>query len=829
MAIIKTVRSISRHDISNVKSGENLLDWCVENHPNCFNFEKVKTVVFCNGLMIANVDDLSADELQKSLDFTLNDADYIEVRQAPRGDSIGSAFNMDLVGGAFTLFQKTIEWLVDIPELPNDQGSSSSSPNANLKAASNQFRPRQGIPDKSGESFCVPDFIQPSYFEYVNNLKVVKELFCVGIGSYDISSIKDGEALISTITDSDANVYDNIAGDVVPASIQKTVVGSNNIDGQELNSPDSAIFRQSLDIEFIANNKLKFADTETVIQDFNLTAGSLFRVDDGVNGGQELEVSNITSLLGFITIETVETTIITEPITETSLTKLNAAGDPIYGWTDYIIIREAVGTNDVWFQVTMPQGIQDKDGNRIEIDIEMEVVTSFLGSITQTYSFGGQFAGADRSEKAQTFKLSDFFIGLVNLNQADKIEVRARRFTPEFEGSATQSVKLEEVYWVEDQVGNDFTNLTLISLERKATRLALGQRENKINCIAQRKLKLFDPNTGTVGTAYEVTRQAADYIFYVLHELAEFPLSAIDTEALFDIRDSLPSPESGYFDYSFDDKEISLEQRIETAANAMRCVSFKSGRIRSFVRDEVRPIRSALISPRIMRGYGDESFKITKPRDKDSVTIRYVDPDENVNKFIERRINQTTGAIEEGQGDNPLDIEMDFCRNEAQAINRAELEIRKIAYIMRTASVNVVADGLYVNLGDRIGWANPIDNDTQHGEILSFSAGDYDTTERFIDNGVDAYYCYTTDEDGLPTSTPFVVTARIDTEFGFSAVSGQAYDAAGYTQLGSRYIIATLDDLNFSDWTVTSRGGRDSSGSVTIELSEYNSAIYEED
>lgn len=829
MAIIKTVRSITRHDINTVKSGANLLDWCVENHPNCFNFDKVKTVVLCNGLMIADVDELSSEELQKSLDFDVNGADYIEIRQSPRGLIAGSYLLTALaVGAGIAALPTVINWLIDIPELPNNQGQSSSSPNANLKAASNQFRLRQGIPNKSGSSFCMPDFIQPSYFEYVNNLKVIKEFFCVGEGSYDVTNVKDGEALISSITGSSSIIYDVVAGDIVPVGIQKTVVGSNNINGQELNAPDSNIYQQTFDVEFIANNQLKFADTETIIEDFELVIGGLLRVGSGVNAG-DYEVANIADAGGFYTIETVETTITAAVSASTDLTRLDEDGEPIDGWTDFITIREVIGTDDVWFQIVMPQGIQDENGDRITIAVEMEVRATLTNTSQALYQITGSFSGADRTEKAKTFKLSEMVGATPALLAADKIEIRARRATNKFDGAAAQSVKLEEVQWVVNQDTNEFNGLTLLYLERKATRAALGSRENKINCIAQRKLKLFDLNTSTVGSTYEVTRQAADYIFYVLYELGGLPLTAIDTDALFDIRDNLTAESLGYFDYSFDDKEISLEQRVETAANAMRCTAFKSGRIWSFVRDEERALRTALISPRIMKGYGEESFSFNKPNDKDSVVIRYVDPDESNNKFIERRINQTTGAIESGRGDNPLNIEMDFCRNEAQAINRAELEVRKIAYIMRSATLDVTVDGLYVNLGDRIGWANPIDNDTQHGEILSFSAGDYDTTERFIDNGVDTYYCYTTDEDGLPTSAPFVVTTRVNTEFGFTAVSGQAYDAVGYTQLGSRYIIATLDNLNLSDWTVTSRSGRNSDGSVTIELSEYNAAVYEED
>ena len=78
-----------------------------------------------------------------------------------------------------------------------------------------------------------------------------------------------------------------------------------------------------------------------------------------------------------------------------------------------------------------------------------------------------------------------------------------------------------------------------------------------------------------------------------------------------------------------------------------------------------------------------QSFRFHVPNDNDSVRLSYIDPSDDKQRHIDRRIDAATRAILPGTGRRPLEINLAGCRNVAQATNRAELEIRRILYERR--------------------------------------------------------------------------------------------------------------------------------------------------
>jgi hypothetical protein len=76
-----------------------------------------------------------------------------------------------------------------------------------------------------------------------------------------------------------------------------------------------------------------------------------------------------------------------------------------------------------------------------------------------------------------------------------------------------------------------------------------------------------------------------------------------------------------------------------------------------------------------------------------------------------------------------------------------------------------------------------------------------------------------------------IATARSDGNiFGFEAtgLSG-VFLSGGVIQLGSRYFIASNDDLDASAFTVIGRGRPNERGECEIELAEYNPIMFEAD
>jgi len=261
-----------------------------------------------------------------------------------------------------------------------------------------------------------------------------------------------------------------------------------------------------------------------------------------------------------------------------------------------------------------------------------------------------------------------------------------------------------------------------------------------------------------------------------------------------------------------------------------RVAAFHDGRKWRFARDEAKPVMAAMFNRRSVTGNrAKQSWQPQRDDDADSVRIIYVNDTDNTEAYIERRFDILTGEIVTGEiGNIPIEIKLAGCRNSYQAENRANLEIRRIAYQRRVVKETTYRDALEIELLDRVGWVDINDIDTFDGEIMGINASVYDTTERFLPELGRSYVVFLTDEEGYPSNT-VPCDPRTDTEFGFIAtgISG-AYIAIGDQQVGSRYFIADADDLASSNFTLKSRTPN-TDGTVEIELVEYKPEMYELD
>lgn len=790
----------------------NLLEWLSKSNYGFIGQQGA--VVQVNGQVIA--DSSKHEDMAERTNIELGLFDSVDVIARPHGVDPVTAL---IVAGVALAASVVAISLAPTPNVPNDLGKRSESPNNQLNASTNAFRPRQAIPNISGQVVSYPDFVQNSYYIYENNLKKFVEVFCVGEGYHTVEEVKDGETLFDDITGSTYTVYQ--PNETLPQLADVRV--SNNVDGQEIIPPDSPEITATISGGdfFSASNEISTGGTN-LIDEIQLEVGDSIEVDLDytVTGTGTQNFSGIFEVLaissGGTLIEIDGTVPNDAELGSVSGTILNRDAGRVENWQ--VLAGDAI--TEVRYFVIMPQGIRAEDGTSLTIDFTLRVeeldANGDPTGIVTTQS--ESISGKTLDPQYRTF----YVTGLT----PSRYRAQIIRQTPVQPEGAQDLVKWERLESVTYYTPN-FGEVTTIITNRRATTQPTSGRQSKTNALVTRELPIFDPATGTFG-ARAPTRSFAQYVMYLHNTVAGIPLDNIAYKELFAIEDSLSDPQLGYFDFTFDSSDVSLQQRIESACNAARVKTYMVGNVRRFVREEAKQVVEAQFTRRnVAPDSAAQRFNTFRDNDFDSVELKYVDPVTNSEAYVRRRI-ASDGSIEEGLGTRVRDLEPAGVRNELQATDRANLEIRRLRYQRYSMRDTALMDALNVGVGSRIRWADINDAEVFHGEVLAQSGAVFTTSEKFTPEAGKTYYVYLTNDDGSVTDS-VVATARADgNEFGFEATSITAYIADGYErQMGSTYIIAT--DTQLTDFILTRRGRPNERGEVEIEASVYNELMFEKD
>lgn len=155
-----------------------------------------------------------------------------------------------LVLGAIKLIQSII------PDVPNVKTPSQrarqagGSPNNSLGKRSNAARPDERVPYILGAVRSIPDLLAVPYTTYENHVEVETAYYCIGVGSYAVQDVRDGDMLVSQIDGASAQVYgpgkaptggigahdpDITIGDAIADDVY-TVYAVEAVNGQELSA-----------------------------------------------------------------------------------------------------------------------------------------------------------------------------------------------------------------------------------------------------------------------------------------------------------------------------------------------------------------------------------------------------------------------------------------------------------------------------------------------------------------------------------------------------------------------------------------------------------------
>ena len=795
----------------------NLLNWLDSNLPQ--NNDDLHCAVMLNGKQLCNTWYFTKEQCELACNISVGAFDTVTVVSRPQGVEIGLGTILAIT--AVAAIAVTVILKPKIPRINPDNISGQSSSNNQLNASSNSYRPGEAIPDIAGRVVSYPDFLQPSYYEYDGSgRRVFTEYFCIGVGQYELNGpVKEGESSFDDLLDYS---YEPLPPGSHPTSLFRIVRNESSQDVDILSSDQQT---RTINVSSGTVNETTGAILigSQQIDDLELSPGDSVKIsltcDDGgtpfvIDGTYTIDTVGSTSF-------TVATNDWVSSGTIVSGTISNLAfvfDSPWYTLSGSLI-------EQIWVHLKMPTGIRKGDGT--DASVTATIVAELLDGAGlptgTTYSIGAEFFGNTQSPQYATFKLTSAD-GLA----PGSYRVRVTRITSYLGDSSLDLLTLDGIDAVTSYTPawGDITALKVIRASRQ--RVNRGG-SSKVNVEVTRKLRVYDNNAGIYGAAYIATRRFCDYAFYMMHELAGVDIEDINTDELYGIADSLSDAHLGYFDFTFDEYNTSFSERLLTCCNAARVKYWNEGATYSFVRDEEKPVKTVLFNRRNLKSASSRYVqRFQLPSSTDGVSIKYVNPDTNSEKVISKRIS--AGAIVDGIGANQEEIELLGCRNDAQALNRLNLEIRKLFY--QNVIVNDVAlnDAQLIRFGERCDWVDIYDGDIFDGEIVSVSGDVYTTSERFEPVGGVTYYVYLTDAGGN-VSNSVICTARADGNiFGFEAsgLTG-AYVKSGLVQSGSRYLIASNQDIDASSFLLVSRSSPNQDGECEIELAEYNPLIYAAD
>lgn len=775
---------------------------------------------------------------EEELTKPLENEDLVMVIMEPKGGAIAYAIIAVVAAVAAIALA---------PSYDQNAETENQSTNNELYGQTNSARLYQAIPDAYGKQVMYPDLAtSEAARRYSGNSVKLQQLMVLGLGVYEKEPIKLGSTLLSQIPDATATWYepDTITGlTTIPEhEVQFTVA---QVDGQELPGTEdqSVTFgRVGTTVELDTINDI---GTITVSE-----PGGSPLFDQAVKAGDTVELFNceietpdhpnlpITgNLNGIYTVASA---------TERSLSLLDASATDA-AWASvtnetYFIRNDAratragreqtigpfdtaVAAESCLVEFVFPRGISETVELRVDYEEIDEQGGSPVGggvSGSTVFVYSGDTINAQyRTENVATAPAKTFWRVSVT-RQNDASTDPSKPNIAEWQRLASYTIEINKT----------FPKVSMLLVEIPENVNAFSPRENQVNVEAERKTITY--NTVTKVVDYTLSARGSRFADAVLHEHAisfgRDP-SELDLDELYAIQEKLDTTDLrlGQFASTYDDIDMGLGERIENICDTCRVTTWNDGITWRFYRYEAKQ-PSGIITRRDLssrRSY-NRTYQPRMPSDSDSVKLEWVNPDDNKKSYVYRSYD-AAGNILTTAGQNPVNVQLNGCRNLYQAENRADIEIRRILYEREFLTDTLLSQGMLYDLGDVVKYADVYRTDVFNGEILSISGLTAYTSEKFLPEIGKTYEVEYNDELG-DTYGPFEIEPAAGNEKAFTLIEGDllsAYVSGGNVQLGSRYIISEVGAAEPDYFWVTGKSPSDRD--VELSMSQYDQRIFEVD
>lgn len=730
------------------------------------------------------------------------------------------------------------------PKVPNNSGEQKDSSNNKLTGQTNIARLYQAKPDICGCVRSYPDIVNPAGSEYINNVKYIEHLFCIGVGYYDLEKFKYDQTLLDKIAGTTYTVYQ--PNDIIPCV--RYQFPSAEVDGQELVPPnlsDEILFetnywnlvgcvidKDNVTITLNSGDNIDYLLNLSKPVEIHFTVNATIFVKTILSDKLREKNANVTYRATLLKVEKNE---FNQPVLTGNRVEQKSykSAQKIIINTSYLNIQHTGGVytdafilpeqgSEIWTDLVFQRGLKDY------------VACEFVWWIID--DFGNEVLGTRErmiwEQSHDTYEPQSITVKIKPSRGKNKYALIIGRLN-NGKNDLSDQVKVENVYIVDFDYNYKVKD-TLIYVRTRATSQATSLKELKFNVEATRKTISYNRNTKQIDYALKPSRSFADAVLHQFVVVFGRDTNELDLDSLYGIDEKLKSfnERLGYFDFSFDDIDVSLGQRIETICNAARVYVYRDGQKWRFARNEekLRPVAmfNSLNLVKSDTG-GTVQKKSSLPSTFDGVQIEYIDSSKDraggtdKKEYIDLRI--VNNQIVKGYAFRPNKLQLSGCRNYEQAMNRAQLEIRRLIYERTLIEDEVINDANLVDKGDLVLWSDTYDETIVSGEIIRIDNKRFYVDQELTLDAKKTYRVAITNKGGYPSKWINIVSHNKNS---FVANYSDAYVANNIDiQCGSIFIITETISEEPTEFILTKK--QFNNGVYHVNLTNYDSRIYEYD
>lgn len=609
------------------------------------------------------IDAIGADsDVTEDLDALQEDAVFYVV-ESPGGGAviIGAIISAVVAVAAVALMPKP-----SIPDVANQQGQ---SPNNQLTDRNNKPRPYERTYDICGTVQSIPNDLMTVYRKYDSAGNVIEfGYYDVGRGQLDTPAdqITDGDTRLSEITGSSAAVYgpytspnsgapQTLVGAPISEKLYITAV-SNEVDGAELkaynelaaNIGSSAYVTRSGTTATLTDptGDSSFEDYIKVGEVIQL---SVIKVSIGVPVATVYDLSGPYTVTSISDVE-VQFTVNSQSLPWSAVSSSAAAVIPDANattgpynsteatWTDWTTVDKIKSTR-VLANFGAPQGmylVENGQTGPAQVTVRMEYQALDINGTPYgpVYAVDGSISGRSSDFTGVSVE------GLLPLPSA--FRARARRVTQkylDFPGQVVDVVSFDKLYGQQEDTTPHYGDRTTVHTARRQTPRATSVKSPKLALVVTERLYKY-LGGGVFDTVLSNNTQAVQSLIRLLRDpvCGGLNLTASNMDRLLAVQSEIESyfgsAQAGQFCYTFDSYDTTMQDIINTIADAVFCRAYREGS--SILLDFDRPrMGPEMVFTHRSKAPGEKWTRSFNTRDRyDSLKFSYIDPDTNTKETI---------------------------------------------------------------------------------------------------------------------------------------------------------------------------------------------------